>query len=123
MAEETGGSSGGEGLESTGAVAPDFNQEIREIWQFHCVAACHEGVAGANATLDLRDGDAAAAMVDVPSTQAPDIDFIEPGSPADSYLWLKLTGTHGAEGGQMPLLADPLPAETLQTIEVWISSL
>ena len=63
-------------------------------------------------------------LVDVPSTEAPALDRIEPGDPDASYLWHKINGTHASVGGSgnpMPAPAGGLDAGTIATIEAWIS--
>ena len=57
------------------------------------------------------------------SSQLSKMDRIEPGDTANSYLWLKLQGTHTAAGGsgaQMPK-SGSISATDLATIETWIT--
>ncbi len=81
---------------------------------------CHGG-AVPQAGLDLTD---IAMAVDRPSTQAP-LDLVEPGVPDDSYLVLKMRGTHldaGGSGTEMPPpgLPDFTP-DALADVEAWVA--
>ncbi len=92
--------------------------DIQPIWDTRCTP-CHIGAESGG--LSLEDGYAAA--VDVPSGQAGDVDLVEPGSTADSYLWHKLEGTQadvGGSGDAMPL-GGPLEPDELDLIEAWIN--
>jgi hypothetical protein len=62
-----------------------------------------------------------AAIVNQPSSEA-SLDFVEPGSSADSYLYLKITNDFASVGGSgdiMPL-GGTLSADELATIASWI---
>lgn len=112
------GEDGSSGPESSGEAPPSFARDVQPILQASC--DCHVDAAPA----DLSFTDAYASLVDVPSTQAPGLDRVEPGAPDDSYLWHKLSGTHVAAGGSgdpMPAPAGGLDAGSLATIEAWIS--
>ncbi len=65
---------------------------------------CHAAAAG-NLVLP-GDGK---NLVDFPSTERPELFRVAPGDPARSYLYLKVLGDGGIEGGRMPLggPADP----------------
>ncbi|HEX2735988.1 MAG TPA: hypothetical protein VHM70_30515, partial [Polyangiaceae bacterium] len=58
------------------------------------------------------------------STQVPDMPFITPGDPANSYLWVKLAAATGIVGNQMPLDSNnmvlPLPEGAMTDIQTWI---
>lgn len=104
---------------SSGEPAVSFAMEVQPILTANC--DCHTAGAPFPAELDLADG--YANLVGVASTQAAGLDRIEPGVPDDSYLWLKLQGTHAAAGGTgnpMPAPAGGLDAGSLATIEAWI---
>ena len=61
-------------------------------------------------------------MVGVASVDIPSMNQIEPGSPADSYVWHKMNGTHSSVGGSgstMPLGSSVSQAD-LDLIEAWI---
>jgi hypothetical protein len=104
--------------ESSGEAPLGFARDVQPILQASC--NCHIDAAPA----ELSFIDAYANLVDVPSTEAPGLDRVEPGAPDDSYLWHKLSGTHVAAGGSgdpMPAPAGGLDAGSLATIEAWIS--
>ena len=115
-------SSGGEsGSGSSGGVSVDYETEIQPIWNGSCT--CHlMGDSGTMSApfLTLNPGMSYAQLVDVPSEQAA-LDRIEPGSPEDSYLWLKMTGAHSTvgSGSKMPQIGT-IGDVQLQTIEAWI---
>jgi hypothetical protein len=83
-------------------------------------AGCHSG-ASPSEGLDLQPGNSFANLVDVPSSQVPALDRVEPNDPANSYLIQKLEGT-AAVGFQMPLIGGPLPPSTIEDIKEWISN-
>lgn len=64
-------------------------------------------------------------LVGVPAAAAM-LDYVTPGSPDESYLWHKLSGTQatvpGGGGATMPVAGLELCADDLQAIEAWISS-
>jgi hypothetical protein len=61
--------------------------------------SCHSsGIGG----LTLGTLDDFAQLIDVPSTQRPELFRVAPGDPAASYLFLKLVADGGIEGGPMP---------------------
>lgn len=86
--------------------------------------SCHAGAS--HSTGFAHSGDQAAAyllLVGVASAEAPQLNRIEPGDLAASYLWNKVNGTQGDVGGsgqQMPLGGQPLSAVDLGIIESWI---
>jgi hypothetical protein len=94
-----------------------FAKEIQPIFSARC--SCH--VSGFSAGLSLAAGDAFASLVDVPSSQS-DLDLIEPGEPAKSYLLHKIQGTQRSAGGsgvRMPQ-GGTLPAAQIEKIRQWI---
>jgi len=81
---------------------------------------CHLPGA-AQGELDLYP-DAWSQMVGIPSSQS-SLSRVEPGSPDNSYVYLKLVGTHETVGGigtQMPLPPMPLDPAQIETIRLWI---
>ena len=94
--------------------------DIQPIWDDSCAyGGCHTG-SRPSAGLDLSSG--AADTNDVPSTQVPTMDRIEPGDTALSYLWHKLQGTQATVGGGGNDMPDggALPPDKLDMIEAWI---
>lgn len=98
-----------------------WSGRITRILQANC-GGCHGGTNPA-ADLDVTAEDAYTRLLG-PSTQKPDMNFIEPGEPDQSYLWLKLNGDESIEGSPMPI--DPLNGERTLTqaeladINTWI---
>jgi hypothetical protein len=79
---------------------------------------CHMLGAGG---MFLSAGDDFLQIVDVPSTEAPSMVRVRPGSPAQSYLYLKLVGDGGIEGGRMPLGA-PYNGALVELFYDWIEA-
>ena len=94
--------------------------EVAAIIDRGCVG-CHGGDAP-DGGLDLAD---LAATIGAPSAQAA-LPLITPGSPADSYLWRKIDGTHVAAGGSgvpmPPSGFGPLARTDAASIERWIAA-
>ncbi|MCA9706563.1 MAG: hypothetical protein KDK70_11990 [Myxococcales bacterium] len=100
---------------------------IQPIWSEHCVDDCHSP-GGEWPFLTMTPGNAYASLVNVMSAQATELDYIEPGDPATSYLWHKIDGTPQEAGGgglDMPkgrLGMEPtvLTPEQKDLIRLWI---
>ena len=104
--------------------APGLEREVQPLFDTYCVV-CHL-LESAQAGLVLEAGESHAALVDVPSTQAP-LPRVTPGDPDRSYLLLKLRGTHlgaGGSGARMPLAGEGpgmhLSPAQIETIEAWV---
>lgn len=111
----------GETEGETGGDALSYAADIQPIFDDNC--GCHSSGSLGDPLFLLPDG--YDAIVDVPSIEAPMMDYVEPGSAADSYLVAKLRGTQmqaGGSGVQMPMNADPLPEATIVMIEAWIDA-
>lgn len=92
--------------------------DVQSIFNARCIV-CHGGTRDP----DLRDGKSYLSTVGVPSSQAPAVNFIEPGSSANSYIWHKLNDTQASVGGfgvQMPASGSPLSASDLNLISAWV---
>ena len=90
-----------------------------------CVA-CHGLGSFVAEGLDLSLG--VEQLVGVPSSQWPDLDRVEPGSPEDSYLIVKLEGRQrdlqlNGLGNQMPSEEEPLSEQDLEAVRAWIGTL
>ena len=67
-------------------------------------------------------GDAWSELVGIPSSQS-SLSRVEPGSPEDSYMYLKLIGKQEKADGsglQMPVGQNPLNATQIEAIRKWI---
>jgi hypothetical protein len=124
--DDAGGSTTGDtdtGGTTTGGSEPTF-ANVQAILDVKCVA-CHGSAPdlAINGNLQMPMGMAYASIVDVPSPTVA-LDLVEPGDPAASYLYLKLTGEFstvaGSTGMQMPIAGMLTPAE-LTLIEEWIT--
>jgi hypothetical protein len=78
--------------------------EIRTTLRTTCAyggveLSCH-GVASGG--MKLGTADDFAQIVNVPSTERPELVRVAPGRPGDSYLFLKLVGDGGIDGAPMP---------------------
>ncbi|MCX4244891.1 hypothetical protein OEB96_29970 [Paraliomyxa miuraensis] len=97
-----------------------FSGHVVPIFEARCATAgCHGELAPA-AGLDLTRERARDNLIEVPSTQNPDIPLVTPGNPTNSYLMTKLTGD-GFAGQRMPLGAAPLSQDELDVVRLWIS--
>lgn len=93
---------------------------VQPILDTRCATAgCHGEVAPA-AGLDLTAGASRDNLLEIASTQNPDLSLVTPGNPTNSYLMTKLTGD-GFSGKQMPLGANALSTEELEVVRLWIS--
>lgn len=96
-----------------------FSGHVQPILTTRCATpGCHGSMVPA-ADLDLTEGVARDNLFGM-STQNPDIPFVTPGNPTNSYLMTKLTGD-GFAGQRMPLGAAPLSQEELDIVRLWIS--
>lgn len=107
---------------TTGGAAPTF-ADIQAIFSATC--SCHlTSPSPGNGQMELTDGKAYDNIVGVPSSGLPAMNRIEPGDPANSYLWLKINGGYleaGGKGDPMPLIGD-LTQDQLNSIEAWINA-
>ena len=79
------------------------------------ISGCHNGAERPN----LSASGAFNNIVNVRSTQ--NLDYVEPGSPDNSYLYRKLTGS-GITGDRMPRGQAPLAQAVTDSIKVWIQN-
>jgi hypothetical protein len=100
----------------------DYDRDIENILLHECYNCHHEPVS----VLYLVE-DSYEALVGQPSSQAENLNIVEPFLPMESYLWLKINNLHltveGGEGYPMPLIIDPyipLIDEDLALFETWI---
>ena len=101
--------------------APSWSEDVYPIFMSRC-AGCH-GMSGG---LSFGGGASAAydRLVNADATHndcMPATDRVEPGSPDQSVLFLKISGT--SCGGRMPAGgAPPLDAAQIETIRAWIAA-
>ena len=100
-----------------------WQARVSRVLEFNC-GGCHGGSSPA-ADLSLK-GDGVYARLLEPSGQNPELALIQPGSPEQSYLWLKLTADPEIMGASMPI--NPLTGEgrlsdaELEDIRSWIEA-
>lgn len=90
-----------------------------EIFTPTCtVVGCHDAI-GMEQGLVLIPGTSYGSTVGVASRQVPTLARIQPGSPADSYLYRKVTGS-SIVGERMPAASPPLTEAQLRLLRSWI---
>lgn len=98
-----------------------YQQKIAPLFRSKC-GTCH--ITGTEAgNIQLTPAQAIAAVVDVASQEAPKYKRVAPGDPDNSYLVMKLEGTHidkGGSGTAMPFGAPPLSPQEIVDIRQWI---
>ena len=109
----------------SGSAAPppltaDFQSIQDNVFTPVCVR-CHSG-AGAPEGLQLDAAHSYALLIGVPSVEDPSLPRIKPSVPDSSYLVLKLQGSPGILGAQMPFGGPPLPQATIDVIRQWITN-
>jgi len=96
-----------------------LSANVQPIFSVNCaVSGCHNA-ATATQGLSLESNDAHANIVDRPSSEMQSLDRIEPGDPANSFLYLKLNPSPPS-GQRMPFGGPYLSEEQILTIRFWI---
>lgn len=97
-----------------------FATQVWPIFQTHC-AGCH--IAGASGGLSLAQAVAYENLVGQPSNCLASLPRIDPGSPATSLLYLKITNDAAKCGSSMPFGQTPLVGQdpaAVALINAWI---
>jgi hypothetical protein len=98
-----------------------FSRDIAPLLRKRC-AVCH--LQGDEpGSMALTPARAYSELVGIAAAKAPLL-RVEPGSPANSYFYHKLVGSHlsvGGEGSQMPFMAPPLSQQQIDKVAEWIS--
>lgn len=105
------------GSPATGAHG--YVADVRPILDVRC-ASCHTSSSNGGFSVP-RTADGLVARAARGHAELP---LIDPGLPEGSYLWRKLTNTHGEEGGDgdwMPRGGQRLDADECAIIEAWIA--
>ncbi len=104
------------------SAAASFTQVQDAIFTPSCAfSGCHAGSSPAQG-MSLASGQAYDAIVNVASRERPSLDRVEPGSPEQSYLYLKVVDDPSIAGSRMPLGGPPLPQEMVDLLRSWILS-
>lgn len=104
------------------AFADSFAHDIVPLFMDQC-AGCH-ATGEEPGHLALTTHGAWRSLVGVPSTEAKLL-RVKPGAPEQSYLMMKLDGTHldhGGSGARMPFGGAALDAATRERIRAWIAA-
>jgi len=105
--------------QNSGSTEVSFENDVIPILNTYCVM-CH--LPGSEqGGLGLYP-DAWSRIVDVPSKQSPLLQ-IKPGSPDESYFYIKLIDSGNSVGGSgqlMPVQQAPLSPEQIEVIRLWI---
>jgi mono/diheme cytochrome c family protein len=72
--------------------------------------------------LNLTAGGTYKALVNVATLEQPNLKYVVPGDPANSYLIEKLIGTAGITGGRMPLSGPYLDDATIAQVAAWVAA-
>ncbi len=97
--------------------------QVLTILETKCAfSGCHAGSTPAR-DLDLTSEAAYSSMVNQQSLDFPELKLVKAGEPLKSYLIMKLVGTSGIKGEQMPAPDDPLTKSELRVIAAWIKSI
>jgi hypothetical protein len=109
------GSGGGEPVDPTAT----FTRVQNEIFTPTCAAlGCHDPL-GQQEQMILTNGRAYAMIVGQASHQNPGLMRVQPGDPANSYLYRKITGI-GITGDRMPQGSPVLTDSQIALVRNWI---
>ena len=96
-----------------------FTRVQNEVFTPNCTTiACHDPL-GQQSQMVLIPGRAYENIVGVSSVEMPQLRRVEPGDPANSYLFRKIVGS-GITGERMPLQQPPLSDEKIALVRDWI---
>lgn len=96
-----------------------FTRVQNEIFTPTCASiGCHDPL-GQQSQMVLTPGRAYGAIVNVPSVEMPSLMRVNPGDPANSYLYRKITGA-GITGDRMPQSLPPLDEAKIRLVRDWI---
>lgn len=115
--DDDGGGGGGDGAQTV-----TLTQLQTSLFTPTCArAGCHNA-ASAQAGLVLEAGRTFGETVNVPSSERPQFDIIEPGDPESSYMVKKLRGDADIDGQRMPRGGPFLSDERLAEVVSWINA-
>jgi hypothetical protein len=104
----------------TQASTATFTRVQTEIFNQSCaLSGCHAGSSPAQG-MNLSAGQSYALIVNVASMEQPALDRIEPGDPANSYMFRKISGEGSIVGSPMPLGGPSLDAALIELLREWI---
>ena len=104
------------------SAAPTLTQLQADIFSPIC-SGCHNGTgASLPGIQNLTAGHTYASLVNVTSIENPALKRILPGDPDNSYLVLKIQGSPGISGQQMPLTGGPLSQAQIDEVRAWVAA-
>lgn len=104
------------------AAAPTLTQLQADIFTPIC-SVCHTGTgASLPGSQNLTAGHSFANLVSVNSIEVPTMKRIVPGDPDSSYLVLKIQGSPGIVGVQMPASGGPLTQAQVDEVRAWVAA-
>jgi uncharacterized protein (TIGR03118 family) len=107
---------------NAGPPAVTLSQLQTEVFTPHCTS-CHNGSGSSlPGSMDLRNGQAHASLVNVASVEKPSLMRVAPGDSANSYLIHKLEGGPDIVGSRMPLTGGFLDQATIDMVKAWIDA-
>jgi CHRD domain len=102
--------------------APTLTQLQADIFTPIC-SVCHTGVgASLPGSQNLTNGHTYTSIVNVASIEVPTMKRIVPGDPDNSYLVLKIQGSPGIVGVQMPASGGPLSQAQIDEVRAWVAA-
>jgi mono/diheme cytochrome c family protein len=102
--------------------APTLTQVQADIFTPIC-SVCHTGIgASLPGIQNLTAGNSYASIVNVNSIEEPALKRIAPGDPDNSYLILKIQGSPGIVGVQMPASGGPLTQAQIDEVRAWVAA-
>jgi mono/diheme cytochrome c family protein len=112
----------GQIMPAMAAAVPTLTQLQTSVFTPKC-SGCHNGVGTAPpGVLNLMAGGTYKALVNVATLEQPNLKYVVPGDPANSYLVQKLMGAAGISGGRMPLNGPYLDDATIAQVAAWIAA-
>lgn len=105
----------GTGPGNSGDIRATFSSIQAIVFTQSCAfSGCHGDIQQPNLSAGVAYGN----IVNMPSIQG--LDYIAPGNPSASYLYLKIVGTN-ISGDRMPKGASPLRAAVIDSVRAWIA--
>ncbi len=102
------------------AAAASFSDVQQMVFNTSCAfSGCHGG-GSQSAGLDLSEGNAYNALVNVPSSEQGDVLRVKPGNSDESYLYLKVIGDPSISGARMPRGGGALSQDLIDLLRSWI---
>jgi hypothetical protein len=109
---------------ATATAVVRFQDIQRTIFDVNCLSAgCHDSVSQAgNMVLEASQSYANLVLVppDNPPARTAGLLRVDPFTPSNSFLIVKLEGPPPPEGSRMPLAQPPLPPAQIEMIRTWI---